>query len=575
MQDRQRYILIAGEEGGPKCNKLGGIWNVINAEADNMANLLKNGAITGGEKPRVLVLGPYYSYRGSDWSNSDRVTELKSLKPLNLDENLKKAVEFVESYGTKIYTAAKAINGFEVGYIMFDTSMYERISYNSTILSNHIKREAYDLAGLNSLEYERTGYGHEYSHYLYLSFAIGEFARKLAETAAVSLHCHEFGVFYAPARLEKLNVPIQTAATLHATVPGRTLGYKTLERFNKNDGSWNEGTRYGLAQLEALAKFADVKTFVSDSTMKEARLFYGMNGMVIRNGMDVYKEKIDWEKKQRCRHKIQKFLSESLEKYYTGKKIPPEKIVPIFTISRIELENKGYPDLLDALVICDRIVYNYILSGDLPEDIAMVCFLIAAHGPKDKNKLPEGFPVYLPNEILIDQELYLKKMVEERTLLPQDLTSGRRRVGAIVYPQWIGREDGGLGMSPDEFMSGCIAGIFPSRYDPFLLTGLEAGAEGTPSIISRACGFSEAFREFERVVGVMGGVVAVDNITQPRIETVVDYAMSIEYFMKTFLGDKAKYQMLCNEAFQIAKGMHWESPVKRYYEVLTGVKVQN
>lgn len=574
VEMQHRYILIAGEEGGPKSNKLGGVWNVINAEAENIANLIKSSAINK-EPSRILMLGPYFGYRGIDWSCSNRVTELANFKHPELDENLRKAIDLVESYGTKIKSAAKLLNGIEIGYILFDTSMYERVSYKDTILSSHIKHEAYELAELNSLEYERTEFGQEYSHYLYLSFAVSEFARSLAESALVSLHCHEFGIFYAAARLKKLNAPIQTVATLHATLPGRTLGHRTLERFIANDGGWDSSTRYGLAQLEALAKYADVRTFVSDSTMKEALLFFGMKGLVIRNGMDVLKERIDWEKKQRCRQEIQRFLSERLEKYHNGKKIPPEKIVPIFTISRIELENKGYPDLLDALVISDRVLYNHIQSGDLPEDIAMVCFLVTAHGPKDSKNLPEGFPVYMPNEILIDQELYLKKMVEERALSPQDLTRGRRRVAAIVYPQWIGRNDGGLNMTVDEFMAGCIAGIFPSRYDPFLLTGLEAGAEGTPSIISRACGFSEAFRDFERVVGVMGGVVAVDNLTQPRIETIVDYAMAMDYFMKTFLDDKAKYQMLCNEAFQIAKDMHWEAPVKRYYEVLTGAKLSN
>ena len=31
-----RWLIIAGEEGGPYANKMGGIWNVIDAESRTM-----------------------------------------------------------------------------------------------------------------------------------------------------------------------------------------------------------------------------------------------------------------------------------------------------------------------------------------------------------------------------------------------------------------------------------------------------------------------------------------------------------------------------------------------------------
>jgi hypothetical protein len=35
----KRWVVLAGEEGGPVCNKMGGIWNVIDAEARVLAKL--------------------------------------------------------------------------------------------------------------------------------------------------------------------------------------------------------------------------------------------------------------------------------------------------------------------------------------------------------------------------------------------------------------------------------------------------------------------------------------------------------------------------------------------------------
>ena len=61
----ERWIVLAGEEGGPYSNKMGGIWNVIDAEARTLARLASDGAIDS--KIKILVLGPHYPTPGSDW----------------------------------------------------------------------------------------------------------------------------------------------------------------------------------------------------------------------------------------------------------------------------------------------------------------------------------------------------------------------------------------------------------------------------------------------------------------------------------------------------------------------------
>jgi glycosyltransferase involved in cell wall biosynthesis len=589
-----RWIALAGEEAGPASNKMGGIWNVVDAEAAMLAQLASKGTIESGLK--ILVLGPDFPTSGSDWNTGkNRVTDLSGYEKLKLAPELDSILADLRTSGIETVTGQRTVEGIPIGYVLFNTNYYQsrtvRWKNQELTLDNAIKTEAFGLVGLDSMQYERSHYGAEYNHYLNLSYAISELVRGLSQSheemaekyedkavsefaksvmpkVRISLHCHEFGVFYAVARLKKLGVPVRSVCTLHATVPGRTAGYKSLQKIAENDSKMEPGTPLGFATLEAMARYADAVTFVGDSTMKEAMLFYRLKGIIIRNGIDVEVEDIDWEKKDRCRAKIQKFLADNLYKFCDGQCVDQENLIPIFTISRIEIENKGYPQLLDALVLQDHLLKHRIIGQRHADDTRVVCFLIAAHGPKNREKLPEGFPINLTPEVLVGEEIRLENMIKDRGLDERELISGKRLVAALLYPQWVGPEDGGLGMRSDEIMAGCVAGIFPSQYEPFLLTALEAGKEGTPSIVSRSAGYSDALKKIKHRVPGLGGVVIVDNLEAQHQETVLDYALAMDYFTWTYLEDEVKYRLLCEESFSLAKQFSWKEPVIEYYKNL-------
>jgi glycosyltransferase involved in cell wall biosynthesis len=593
----RKWLVIAGEEAGPKSNKMGGIWNVIDAEATTLANLMSSGAIKEEILPGIIVAGPYYGHAGTDWHKSlNRITDMSDFEPYDGDDEIIEALSTMKQRGMEVVSGIRHYKGIPIVYLMFKTNDFCRIMSeymgNVMCLSDKVKAEAFSLIGLDSLKYENMGNGQEYTHYLNLSYAISEFvlelvtikakrskdftdkaisefAASLMPTMHVYLHCHEFGVFYTLARLKKLGISVNSVATYHATIPGRASGHQSLQKIRDNDASWDPRVPENMARLEALSSYADVITSVGDSTRKEVKLFYGIDSIVVRNGIADDSMGISMEKKKKCREKIQNFLSDNIQKVYGGVPIPQKRILPIFSISRIEIENKGYPDLLDSLMLLDRMVKVEIDAGQQDEDTRVVCFIIAAHGPK--SNVPEGFPIKLPDELLQGEEIRLQRMIKERQLEPAQLITGRRHVVAVLYPQWISSHDGGLNMNSDELMAGCIAGIFPSRYEPFLLTGLEAGKEATPSIVSKVCGFSDALASIKRLVTGMGGVIVVDNIDLPYNETVGDYALSMDYFLDTYIDDKVKYSLLCQEANLLAKEMNWLGPAKEYYELLTGV----
>lgn len=591
----ERWIVLAAEEAGPASNKMGGIWNVVDAEATTLARLVAKGEIDS--EFRILVAGPNYPAAGSDWNTGrNRVTDISSFNRLEMGEELGQALAELNSLGIESITGQRVENGVPIGYVLFNTNYYQsrlvRWKNQEMTLNNAIKTEAFTLLGLDSMRFEKEHYGGEYNHYLNLSYAVSELVRNLAQSrdegakkyadkavadfarsvmpkVRISLHCHEFGVFYAAARLEKLGIPVRTLCTFHATVPGRTAGYRSLEKIKRNDSKMEPGTPLGFAALEGLARYADGVTFVGDSTMKEAMLFHHMKGVVIRNGIDVRVDRIDWDKKERCRARIQDFIIKNLYGNCEGNCPVRENIIPIFSISRIEIENKGYPQLLDALVLQDHLLQHRMMGQRHADQIRVVCFLITAHGPKARDKLPEGFPIKLPIEVLVGDEIRLENMIHERRLGKDELISGRRSVAAVLYPQWLGPNDGGLGMRTDELMAGCVAGIFPSQYEPFLLTALEAGREGTPSIVSRSAGYSDALKKVEHRVPGLGGVVIVDNIEMQLQETVMDYALALDYFSRTYLEDEVKYRMLCEESFSLARQFSWDQPVLEYYKNLT------
>jgi len=591
----ERWIVLAAEEAGPASNKMGGIWNVVDAEATTLARLVAKGEIDS--EFRILVAGPNYPAAGSDWNTGrNRVTDISSFNRLEMGEELGQALAELNSLGIESITGQRVENGVPIGYVLFNTNYYQsrlvRWKNQEMTLNNAIKTEAFTLLGLDSMRFEKEHYGGEYNHYLNLSYAVSELVRNLAQSrdegakkyadkavadfarsvmpkVRISLHCHEFGVFYAAARLEKLGIPVRTLCTFHATVPGRTAGYRSLEKIKRNDSKMEPGTPLGFAALEGLARYADGVTFVGDSTMKEAMLFHHMKGVVIRNGIDVRVDRIDWDKKERCRARIQDFIIKNLYGNCEGNCPVRENIIPIFSISRIEIENKGYPQLLDALVLQDHLLQHRMMGQRHADQIRVVCFLITAHGPKARDKLPEGFPIKLPIEVLVGDEIRLENMIHERRLGKDELISGRRSVAAVLYPQWLGPNDGGLGMRTDEVMAGCVAGIFPSQYEPFLLTALEAGREGTPSIVSRSAGFSDALKKVEHRVPGLGGVVVVDNIELQPQETVMDYALALDYFSRTYLEDDVKYRLLCEESFSLARQFSWDQPVMEYYKNLT------
>jgi len=53
----KHFVMVTGEEAGPKSNKMGGIWNVIDGEALTFATLFNSGTLELKDETEILVVG--------------------------------------------------------------------------------------------------------------------------------------------------------------------------------------------------------------------------------------------------------------------------------------------------------------------------------------------------------------------------------------------------------------------------------------------------------------------------------------------------------------------------------------
>ncbi len=567
-------IFIASEEGGPG-NKLGGIWDVVYAESRTMVKLISEKKVGLESPPQVYVIGPYY-HGYDDWHIKKRKTSMESLKPFTFDEDLKASVSVIEEEGATVGYGMEEVEGGEVRYLLLGIDGFKRsmATWKDQVMrrGDMIKGEAYELVGLRSDIYEKSDYGSEYEHYLYLSYAVSELLLKLDGDAA--LHCHEYPTFYAATRLNLLKSPLKVVCTFHATQPGRSDGFNAIRKIQTNDGTWPSDLRRGMAELELLAKYADVNTFVSTMTASEAYTYYGIRGVVVRNGVYVKRENVDWGMKAKLSERIRKWFTENIHRHLGGERISPENILVWFTVSRPELENKGYPLLCDAIRLRDRMLKKEIELGLHDSLTREIVLMVTAHGRKDSRSLPPGFPLVYAEDTLVGEEYRLvNEYIRPKKIGIEEMAAGRRVVAAVAYPQWIGHDDGGLDLTVDELAAGCVGGVFISYYEPFLLTGPECAAQGTPVIISKACGFSDAINEYREETG-RRGLIVIDNVGQEYWETAADVAVAMEEVDESHLHDKERYKMLCVEAFELTKRIDWDKPVDRYLEILTGSRVK-
>ncbi len=511
------------------CNKVGGIYTVLKSKASQMV---------GYYQDKYYLIGPYFAERIKG--------EFQEEVPR---QELGEVALELKKQGVKCYFGKWLIKG-EPKVILLDfKDLWSRV--------NQIKAELWEEYKIDSLNT-----GQDFNEPVVWAYAAGMFLERISlsvKEEKIVAHFHEWlsgtGLLY----LKKKRIKIGTVFTTHATTLGRALAYHNVDFYSiltKIDPE-REAVKYNVKAKHQLEKQAAVNchifTTVSEITGLEARSFLKRGpDLLLPNGLDL--EKFLTFEEIVIKHRIQRdrlreFLLFYFFPYYT---FDLENTLFYFMIGRYEFHAKGIDILIKSLTKLNQkliknkskktiIVFFWVPTGikgikpellenreifqdikDALKDVSWeneekVLFSILERKKireetlfeKDflfeiKKKLlrlkRESLPPLATHDLVDSQDIIMKSF-QEAGLLNKESD----RVKVVFYPIYLTGYDGLSNLNYQECIQACHLGVFPSFYEPWGYTPLEAAALGVASITTDLSGFGrfcQKIRENKKQPGV-------------------------------------------------------------------------
>ena len=596
MADTLKKDMTVFEVSYEVCNKFGGIYTVITSKMARMMDSLQN----------YIAIGPYYKDKASLSFDEEK-------PPLNFQKAFN---SLHKKHGINCYYGRWMIHSHELMKERPVTILIDPAGFRERI--NDIKGELWDYARVDSMTNDWW-----YDEPLPWSYACGLLIEELIKSDAVkgkvAAHFHEFltgaGLLY----LKKNKIPVGTVFTTHATMLGRTIagtGREDIHSLVKgglskketiSDDKAKEYKVFSKHSLErASARKADVFTTVSDVTKKECEYVLGRRpDVILYNGLDMNKFPTMEELSNlhvRYRNHIRKFLSAYFSPYYP---MDTQNTLFYFISGRFEFRNKGIDLLLDALgrlnsrlgkeksktnivvfiwVPCkvkDRrsdVMDNLALYEDLEETVRNesnkitqnIMNAFALRRPMKQTQIfDDTFLQHLKKAELKLRRQGQNPPVSPFIIDPNDITQRLERnalmnrkddkVKVVYYPTYLSSTDGMLGLDYYNAMMACHVGIFPSYYEPWGYTPLEAAALGCQSITTDLAGYGMFMKP--RLKKGEYSIVVVPRESKGYEESVA-YLENIMF--RIYCMKKSERGLFKIKAKQLSKLADWRSMIKNY-----------
>ncbi|MDP7181844.1 MAG: glycogen/starch synthase [Candidatus Woesearchaeota archaeon] len=566
------------------CNKVGGIYTVVSSKARSMMEQYGD---------NFLLIGPWFP------AKTPGVFEERPAP-----KDLKKVCGELAKEGIQIHFGKWLVKGSPPA-LLIDFSEYAKNA-------NAIKGTLWD-------EYQLDTLGTDYNDFdepMVFSHAAGKVIQALAEAAGKKkavAHCHEWLCGGTVLYLKK-HSQVRTVFTTHATMLGRSLASEGKNIYEeKIDAEKEARARPGVwakYQVEKIcANQANVFTTVSEITGMEAKKLLGVKPPVLLfNGLDMEKfptfEQAS-EDHAKQREKIKSFLIPYFFPYYT---MDLSNVLMYFIAGRPEFHTKGVDVYIQALAqlnqrmkkegkkdpviafifvpgniknVRPEILESKTLFDDLKDSVEgrhdkiqrRILELIISQKDISKTSLfDEDSLTELKRKTLAflrkgkppisTHELYDESQDPIMQACKQSGLNNAKTdpVKIIYYPIFLSGADGLLDTDYYETMQGSHLGVFPSYYEPWGYTPLEAAALGVSSVTTDLSGFGRYLCK-ECKQGPYPGVFVIPRLGKQDKQVTKDLS-GIMYRFRKF----PKHERVENKqtAKRIAATADWKVFIENY-----------
>ncbi len=588
------------------CNKVGGIYTVLESKAQEMVN----------------YYGENYCAIGFFDKTKSRVEFDQSAAP----ENINKIFVELEKQGIKGYYGTWLTSGRP------KTILVDAAGFLGEI--NKIKGELWNLYGVDSLHSNS-----EWGEPVLWAYACGILIEKLMENSnhPAIAHFHEWmagaGLLYLESVKKNKNLKISTIFTTHATILGRSMANAgenlheiVRECVEKCETASLEGPRkYGILDKhtieKACAQNADVFTTVSDLTARESEYTLGKKAEVILpNGLNIDKFlTIDdlTVMKRRNRKQMRGFLTSYFGRYYD---VDLMDIRSIFISGRYEFHNKGIDVFIDALgklneklkkekaagiktkivisfifvptktwgenvdVLKNRSLYSEMenriedeldnikegilnvltkvrVPGRVEEILSMEfihkCRKMAVHFAEIRGQTP---PLSAFNLAYSEWNDEILKSLRKNGLNNHETD----QVKVVFYPAYLSAADRLIGLDYNDAIITFDLGVFPSYYESWGYTPLEAAAQGVSSVTTDLSGYGKYVNNLKESGAISDGGVYVLKRDKRTWDEITD-DLTGEMYEFVVMPKKELTRRRIN-AKEIAGFVDWKILIKNYID---------
>ncbi|MBR6346013.1 MAG: alpha-glucan family phosphorylase [Bacteroidales bacterium] len=382
----------------------------------------------------------------------------------------------------------------------------------------------------------------------------------LTEHDKVVAQFHEWQTGAGLLYLKMQKIPVATVFTTHATVVGRCLAGNNLPLYSHMEEyeGYPMASRFGVVARHSLeqksAQYADVFTTVSEITAREcARFLEREVDVVTPNGFENSFTPATDEDYKDLHDAARRRLVE-VATAMSAEEVPSDAIF-IGIGGRYEYRNKGIDVFIDALDKLNQ-------SNFEGRSIQAFIMIPSGHNGPDRAleaKLSGGGDEHYRTQVshVLSSPEY--DVVTRRLRETGLVNSIGDKVKVYFIPSYLNGSDGIFNMKYYDLLCGLDLALFPSYYEPWGYTPLEALAFRIPTLTTTLAGFGLWVRShFE---GEHPGITVLDRDDENYFEVVdgvVDRVREIAFLDKE---NRAKYR---ENALKVAGIALWDNQIKYY-----------